>query len=161
MKWNAAMVVALICGLAASTRQSLGADSDAKPFPPGIEQAAGEFWSRWEGVKPSDAIRRAATTPDDERSWEEIGQRSDDFQARCGGRCLGHVELSHKSLGDNMEYVSYFALYDPTPMRVHLLFYRARDVWRVISIRVDSEPSRWLEEAAESQFPTPPQVGNP
>jgi len=161
MKRNAAIVVALIVALVAANHLSRAADPDAKPIPPALDQAAGEFWSRWEGVKPSDAIRRAAPTPDDERAWEEIGQRADDFQAHSGGRCLGHGELARKSLGDNMEYVSYFALYDPTPMRVHLLFYRAKDVWRVISIHVDFEPIRWLEEAAESQLPTPPQTGNP
>jgi hypothetical protein len=60
-----------------------------------------------------------------------------------------------------MEYVAYFALYDPTPIRIHLLFYRSKDSWRIISIRLDSEPGRWLEEAAESQLPTPPQSANP
>jgi len=161
MNRSSAIVIALIVGVAAANNLSPAAETDGRPIPAGLDQAAGEFWSRWEGVKPSDAIRRAAPTPDDERSWEEIGQRADDFQVRSGGRCLGHGELSRKSLGDNMEYVAYFALYDPTPIRVHLLFYRAKDVWRVISIQVDSEPIRWLEEAAESQLPSPPQSNNP
>ena len=77
------------------------ADGDSKPVA-GMEQSAAEFWGRWEGVKPSEAIRRAATVPDYQRVWDEIGQRADEFQSRSGGRCLGHSEIARKSLGENM-----------------------------------------------------------
>jgi hypothetical protein len=132
------------------------ADPDQRQFPQALEQTIGEFWNRWEGIKPSEALRRSAPTPDDQRAWEDLGRHADDYQSRTGGRCLGHSELARKSLGDNMQYIVFFALYEPTPLRVHLLLYKAKDNWTIIALKIDGEPYRWLEEAAQSQLPTPP-----
>jgi hypothetical protein len=156
MRANGLVVFALIImgGFVVGDR-SRAAEGDPRPTPPQLEQAVSEFWGRWEGVTPSDAIRRAGPTPDYPRIWDELGQRADDFQSRSGGRCLGHSEISRKSLGDNMQY---FAFFDPTPLRVQLLMYRAKDNWTIISLHVDGEPARWLEEAGESIMPSPPQA---
>jgi hypothetical protein len=159
MKRLSTMVVAFLLGAWLVGDRTRAADGDPKPTP-GVDQTAAEFWGRWEGVKPSEAIRRAATTPDHQRDWDETGQRADDFQSRSGGRCLGHSEIARKSLGDNMHYVAFLALYDPMPVRVQLLFYRAKDTWTIIDLRLDAEPHRWLEEAQQSQMPAPPPTTN-
>jgi hypothetical protein len=156
---SAIFAVVVLCVLAVGDR-TRAADGETKAST-AMDRAAVEFWARWEGMKPSEAIRRAAPTPDHQREWEEMGQRADDFQGRSGGRCLGHSEIVRKSLGDNMQYVAFFALYDPTPIRVQLLFYRAKDAWTIIGIRLDMEPNRWLEEAQQSQMPAPPQAAVP
>jgi hypothetical protein len=154
-----AMVIAMAVLLTGKRTAAVDGDgrADGRAALPGLEQAATEFWSHWEGAKPSDAIRRAAVTPDDQRLWDELGRRADDFQSRStGGRSAGHSEIIRKSMGDNMQYVVFLALYDPTPLRVHLLFYRPKDTWTIIALRIDGDPSRWLDEAAQSVSPAPP-----
>ncbi len=49
-----------------------------------------------------------------------------------------------------MEYVSLLAHYDPTPLRVQMLYYKGKDKWALIGIRVDSSTQRWINEAAGS-----------
>lgn len=158
MKRFALVLVAALLSAAVIGTRSRAADDGSPHSPlPGLDPAVNEFWGRWEGVKPSEAIRRAGPTVDYQRQWDELGQHADDFQAHSGGRCLGHSEIARKSLGDNMQYMAFYAIYDPTPLRVQLLMYRAKDTWTVLSLRVDGEPGRWLEEAAQSMMPTPPQ----
>ncbi|HSU68185.1 MAG TPA: hypothetical protein VLJ39_15005 [Tepidisphaeraceae bacterium] len=154
-RYAVVVVAALFAGLLIGDR-SRAADPDGRPSLPGLDQTVAEFWGRWEGVKPSEAIRRANPNADFQRTFDDLGARADDFQVRSGGRCLGHSEYAHKSLGESMQYFAFFALYDPTPVRVQLLLYRAKDTWTIISIRMDAEPSRWLDEAGESVMPTPP-----
>lgn len=113
----------------------------------GYEPAADEFWKRWETSRPSDAIRQAAPTADYQRAWDRMAQAADDFQSRTGGKCLGHAEIVRRPLGERMAYVSFLALYDPVPLRVQMLYYRAQDKWAPISLRIDAAPSRWLQEA--------------
>lgn len=115
-------------------------------FPAGLDAEVGDFWQRWEGDKPSEAIRRAAPNADGQQAWAGIGQAADEFQFRAGGRCLGHSEVTRKAMGDRMEYVSYLALYEPSPMRVQLLYYRAKDKWSAVGLRIDSNTTRWMEE---------------
>jgi hypothetical protein len=161
-RWIVATIVtALALTLGNGSSRTRAADPEGRAALPGLEQAINEFWTRWEGAKPSEAIRRAGPTADYSRIWDELGQHSDDFQGRSGGKCLGHSEIARKSLGDNMQYVTFFALYDPTPLRVQLLFYRASNTWTIVSLRIDADPARWLEEAAQAVSPTPPQVTNP
>jgi hypothetical protein len=150
--------LAILVGAVFMGDRSRAADDDQRPTPPQLQAALNEFWGRWEGVKPSEAIRRAGPTAEYPRIWDDLGLRADDFQSRSGGRCLGHSEISRKPLGENMLYLTFFALYDPTPLRVQLLMYRAKDNWTVIGLHVDGEPARWLEEAAQATMPTPPQV---
>ena len=161
MNRYAALVVAAVLTAALIGTRSRAADPEPHAALPGLDQTVAEFWGRWEGVKPSEAIRRANPNVDFQRMWDELGQHADDFQSRSGGRCLGHSELAHKSLGENMQYFAFFALYDPTPLRVQLLLYRSKDAWTVISLHIDGEPNRWLEEAQQSILPTPPQTANP
>jgi hypothetical protein len=160
MKRLAAVLLVVAVAVLLTGRRSAAVDGDGRDGRnalPGLEQAAGEFWGRWEGSKPSDAIRRAAITQDDQRSWDDLGRLADDFQGRsAGGRCLGHSEIARKSMGDNLQYLSYLALYDPTPIRVHLLYYRSKDTWNLIGLRIDGDPQRWLAEAAQFVSPTPP-----
>ena len=145
IKFFVAIGVALVSVLAVMGDKSRAAGNrTAGGFDPMLD----EFWGRWEGVKPSEAIIRAAPTPELQRAWDDIARRADDYQSRAGGRCLGHSEITQKSLGENVEYVSYFAHYDPTPLRVQILCYRSKDTWRLINLRIDDEPSRWMEEVS-------------
>lgn len=157
IKRVAAVLVVVAVAVLLTGNRSAAVDNEGRASLPGLDQAAGEFWGRWEGSKPSDAIRRAAITQDDQRAWEDLGRSADDFQGRsAAGRCLGHSEFARRSMGDNLQYLSYLALYEPTPLRVHLLYYRAKDTWNLIGLRIDAEPQRWLAEAAQSVSPTPP-----
>jgi len=123
----------------------------ARPLaPPAYQAELEEFWRRWEGDKPSEAIRHAAATPDIQRAWEVAGRAADDFQNRAGGKCLGHSEIIRKPLGERMEYIAFYALYEPTPIRVQMLYYCSKDRWTAISLRVDSGPGRWLDEASQT-----------
>lgn len=135
-----AVAAAMVCWRCPSV-----ATAQAAP-PASSDAAVTDFWKRWETVRPSEAIRQAAASPDYQRLWERLGQAADDFQGRSG-RCLGHSQIARRTLGDRMEYVSFFALYDPTPMRVQMLFYRASDKWSAVSVRIDASPYRWLQEA--------------
>jgi hypothetical protein len=162
MKRITTVLLVIAMAVLLTGKRSAAVDGEGRAALPGLDQAAAEFWSHWEGAKPSDAIRRAAVTPDDQRLWDDLGRRADDFQSRStGGRANGHSEIVRKSMGENMQYIVFLALYDPTPLRVHLLFYRAKDTWTVIALRIDGDPSRWLDEAAQSVSPAPPaQVPN-
>src|SRR5205807_3477199 len=90
-------------------------------------------------------------TPERRKEWEPIGRAADDFQVRSGGKCIGHSLIAHKALGDRVEFVSYYAIYERSPMRVRLLFYKYQDKWTPIGLRIDSTPGRWLEEASWPQ----------
>jgi hypothetical protein len=114
----------------------------------GYDSELEDFWRLWESDRPSAAIRHAATTPEFQAAWQNLGQGADTFQDHAGGRSLGHSEIHRRAIGDNMAYVSFLALYDPTPLRVQMLYYRAKDKWTAISLRIDSNPARWLAEAA-------------
>lgn len=118
---------------------------------PAASAEISQFWDRWESQRPSEAIRLATTNTDLQRAWEQIGRTADEYQARTGGKCLGHSQITRKPLGDRMQYISFFALYDPSPMRVQMLYYRPRDAWTLLSIRVDFNPARWLEEQNQPQ----------
>jgi len=151
-KWVAALMAVVVLGVgltAIKMRTVAAAPPPQQPL--GFEPDLDEFWRRWEGDKPSSAIRHAALTPELERAWEPIGRAADDFQNRAGGKCLGHSEITRKPLGDRMEYLAFYALYEPTPIRVQILYYASKDKWTAISLRVDSIPSRWLEEASQPQ----------
>ena len=150
-KWVAVLMTAVVLGLGL-TAIKLRTVSAAPQQPQlGFEPDLDEFWRRWEGDKPSEAIRRAAVTPEVQRLWEPIGRVADDFQNRAGGKCLGHSEIVRKPLGDRMEYLAFYALYEPTPIRVQMLYYASKDKWTAVSLRVDAVPARWLEEASQPQ----------
>ena len=115
----------------------------------GADSAIEDFWKRWEGGSPSIAIRNAWPA---QRQWDAVGREADEFQNRTGGKCLGHSPVARRSLGPNVEFACFFALYDPTPMRVEMLYYRATDKWNLISLRIDGNPARWLREASVLQL---------
>jgi hypothetical protein len=108
------------------------------------------FWQTWEAGRPSEAIRRAAPSAELQNAWSQIGRAADEFHDRSGAKCLGHSQLERKKLGDAMEYISILAHYDPTPLRVQMLYYKGKDKWSLIGIRVDSSTQRWINEAAGS-----------
>ena len=114
----------------------------------GFEAPILEFWKQWEGGRPSVAVRNAWP---EQREWDAIGRNADDFQNRSGGKCLGHAEIIRKPLSENMEFVAYLALYEPTPLRVQMLYYRSTGTWRLIGLQVDANPARWLAEAAQPE----------
>jgi hypothetical protein len=157
IKRFAPVVLVTVMAMFLTVRKSAAVDGDGRAALPGLQQTIDQFWANWEGGKPSDALKRAPVMQDDQRMWDELGRRADDFQSHSnGGRPSGHSEVVRKSLGDNMQYVVYPSLYDPTPLRVHLLLYRAKDTWSIIALRIDGDPSRWLDEAAQSVSPEPP-----
>lgn len=145
--WIVLLAAGVIAAVLMSGRAPAQARTQIPPLPAGLEGELNAFWQKWEGDKPSEAIRRAAPTPDGQQAWQGLGQAADEFQFRAGGRCLGHSEITRKAMGDRLEYVSYLALYDPVPMRVQLLFYRSKDKWTAIGLRVDSSTTRWMQEA--------------
>ena len=110
--------------------------------------AAAAFWQAWESSRPSEAIRRAAPSAELQAAWSGVGRAADEFHDRAGAQCLGHARIESKSLGDSMTYVSFLALYEPKPLRVQMLYYKAKDKWALIAIRVNSSPQRWLIEAS-------------
>src|SRR5579864_291238 len=103
------------------------------------DQAIEDFWKRWEGGSPSTAIRNAWPA---QREWDAVGRDADEFQNRSGGKCLGHSPVIRRSLGANVEFACFYALYDPTPMRVQMLYYRSSDKWNLIGLRIDTNPAR-------------------
>lgn len=154
MKRYGLIVIALLAGAFFVGDHSKAADGERQAQ--GAEQAVNDFWGRWENAKPSEAIRRSGPTADYPRIWDELAEKSDDFQNRAGGRCLGHSEIVHKQMGENVAYFAFYALYEPTPLRVQMLLYRAKENWSVIDLKIDSEPMRWLDEMEQSVMPTPP-----
>ena len=147
-----ALLAAVVIGTALTAKKPRAVAASPQP-PAGYDADVEEFWRRWEGDKPSEAVRHAAATPDVQRIWESIGHVADEFQNRAGGKCLGHSEIARRALGDRMEYIAFYALYDPTPIRVQMLYYCPKDRWEAVSLRVDSVPARWLEEASQAQIP--------
>ena len=145
-----AVVVVIVSITSLSVHRSRSAQAARAPAPAPYDSELEEFWRRWEGDKPSEAIRHAAPTPDIQRAWDAAGRAADDFQNRVGGKCLGHSQIVRKPLGERMEYVAFYALYEPTPVRVQMLFYNSKDRWTAINLRVDSTPGRWLEEASQA-----------
>jgi hypothetical protein len=150
-KWYAAILAVLIVSAVVLTRTHHARAEAALP-PPGYAAELEEFWRRWETQKPSDAVRHAAPTADIQRLWESLGHAADDFQDRSSGRCLGHSPIMRKPLGDHMEYVSFYALYDPLPIRVQMLFYHGKDKWSAISLHMDGNPIRWLSEVSQTDI---------
>ena len=139
-----AMVLVVCLGL---TIRSTRATQDA-PKGPGSPQAlADQFWTHWEGSRPSEAIH--ALSPD-KGFWDQAGRDADDFQTNSGGKCLGHSEIAHKSMGPNLEYVCFLAHYNPLPIRVEMLLYRSNGPWTAIGFRIDANPSRWMNEASST-----------
>lgn len=146
MKYCIVLLIAAVIALAFVTGRAPAQTRAGGALPGGLDTEVGDFWQRWEGDKPSEAIRRAAPNADGQQAWAGIGQAADEFQFRAGGRCLGHSEVIRKSMGDRMEYVSYLALYEPAPMRVQLLYYKSKDKWSAVGLRIDSNTTRWMEE---------------
>src|SRR5437763_5143515 len=107
-----AVILVGVAGSAVSLRWVRSVQAARPQAPAGYEAELEEFWRRWEGDKPSEAIRHAAPIPEIQRAWEVAGHAADDFQNRAGGKCLGHSEIIRKPLGERMEYISFYALYE-------------------------------------------------
>ena len=105
------------------------------------------FWTQWEGARPSEAVHALAP---DTGAWDQVGRAADDFQTNSGGKCLGHSEIAHKSMGPNLQYVCFLAHYNPLPVRVELLLYRSTGPWTVIGFRMDGNTTRWMNEASST-----------
>ena len=146
-KLYAGFVVLAIVSVTLIARWSR-ATQDA-PKGEGPQAVTDHFWAQWEGTRPSEAVH--ALSPD-QGYWDQVGQAADDFQTKAGGKCLGHSEIARKQLGGHLEYICYLAHYNPSPLRIEMLCYRATDTWNVIGFRVDPNPARWLAEASETQL---------
>lgn len=143
------IIALLIVGVLSFTASRLSALQD-NPQPTTAEQVADGFWKTWEGVRPSEAVQKAWP---EQREWDAIGRAADDFQSNAiGGKCLGHSEVARKALGPNVQYISYYAIYQPTPLRVEMLCYKAADQWNIIALHVDANPQHWLTQANQQQF---------
>ena len=133
----------------------------AAPASGGYEAAVDEFWKQWETQQPSQAIRQAAPTPEYQTAWARLGRAADEYQGRFGGgKCLGHSLITAKPVSDRMQCLSFYALYEPVPLRVQMLYYRAKDTWSPIGLHIDAVPSRWLQEANPVQVVGAPAADN-
>jgi len=140
----------VVCvAITVTARRSSAIPQAAQPAPAAYQALADRFWTQWEGARPSEAVH--ALSPD-QGAWDSLGHAADDFQATTGGKCLGHSEVSRKSMGSNMEYICYLAHYKPTPLRVEMLCYKADDIWTVIAFKIDNSPQRWMNEVGALQL---------
>jgi hypothetical protein len=146
-KLYAGIVVVAVVAVAMTAKWSR-ALQDA-PKADGYQPVVDHFWAQWEGTRPSEAVH---TLSPDQGVWDQIGRAADDFQTNAGGKCLGHSEISQRSLGPNLHYLCYLAHYQPSPLRIEILCYKATDTWTVVGFRVDATPARWLAEASEMQL---------
>jgi hypothetical protein len=144
-------IVALVVVAAVGLTARWGRAVQEGPKAEGYQGVADHFWAQWEGTRPSEAVHGLSP---DLGTWDQIGRTADDFQAQFGGKCLGHTEIAQKSLGPSLHYICYLAHYNPSPLRVEMLCYRATDTWTVIGFRVDANPARWLAQASETQLGT-------
>ena len=143
-KVYAAIVLVLVASLALTVRWTR-AVQDSPKAASSAQMLTDRFWTQWEGARPSEAVHALAP---DTGAWDQAGRAADDFQANAGGKCLGHSEISHKSMGTNLEYVCFLAHYNPVPVRVEILLYRSTGPWTVIGFRMDGNATRWMNEAA-------------
>lgn len=140
------LVMLLVVGL--TTRWSRALQDAPKP-PTNLQTLTERFWTQWQTSRPSEAVHMLSP---DQGTWDQAGRAADDFQANAGGKCLGHSEITRRAMGPNLEYVCYLAHYNPLPVRVEMLCYKASDTWTVIGFRVDGNTTRWMNEAASFQL---------
>jgi hypothetical protein len=147
---NAAMiglVMALLLFVAPSPASHGQSDGDTPALP--LEARIDQFWKLWETQQPSEALRRLSSSP--QNPWTNLYQVVDGYHSRLGGRCLGHAQIERKKVTDKIVYVSFYAYYDIQPVRVELLYYKARDRWNGIACHVDINTNQWLHEIAHPQ----------
>lgn len=149
MKRCAILVVAAVVAILVARTPVARGLQDNPPQHPGLAEALDQFWQQWENRVPSDALRHFSSNAGG--GWEDIYRTADDYHNRLGGKCLGHSEIERKPLSDRVEYVAFFALYDGQPIRVDLLYYKAREKWTGIGCHVDANASTWLREVARHQ----------
>jgi hypothetical protein len=131
------------------------ADDDGPPL--ALDARIDQFWKLWETEQPSEALRRLSSSP--QSPWANLYQVVDGYHARLGGKALGHVQIERKKVTDRIEFVSFYEYYDVQPVRVELLYYKARNRWEGIACHVDINSSNWLHEIAHPQEVTLPQAG--
>ncbi|HXE52896.1 MAG TPA: hypothetical protein VN541_07780 [Tepidisphaeraceae bacterium] len=148
MKRCAMFFVVVAVAILVARIPSARAVEDA-PQQSALDEAVNQFWDMWENRQPSDALRRFSSNAGG--AWDEIYRTADEYHSRLGGKCIGHSEIEHKSLGERVEYRAYFALYDGQPVRVDMMWYKAREKWYGIACRVDANAMTWLREAARHQ----------
>jgi hypothetical protein len=139
-----ALVLVVSLGLTVKWTRALQ-DAPKVATPP--QMLTDRFWTQWEGARPSEAVH--ALSPET-GAWDQVGRAADDFQSNSGGKCLGHSEIAHKSMGPNLEYHCFLAHYNPLPVRVEILLYRSTGPWTVIGFRMDNNTTRWMNEASST-----------
>jgi hypothetical protein len=145
-KIYAAIAVVLVVSLGLTIRWTR-ATQDAPKGPSSPQALTDQFWTHWEGARPSEAVHALAP---DTGAWDQVGRAADDFQTNSGGKCLGHSEIAHKSMGPNLEYICFLAHYNPLPVRVEMLLYRSNGPWTTIGFRIDNNTTRWMNEASST-----------
>ena len=156
MKLCAMLLVAVVLGMLVSripmahgqAQAAAGQPAAAPNSPPGLDAEIDRFWKTWEAGQPSDAIRRFA--PNAGAAWDRVYRAADEYHSRLGSRCLGHTEIERRPMGDRVMYMTFFANYRTQPIRVELMYYRARERWHGIACHVDENPSVWLQEMAQN-----------
>lgn len=141
------VVLTIFVALATSSPASQAPADEPAALP--LDGKIDQFWKLWESEQPSEALRRLSSTP--QTPWANLYEVVDRYQSRLGGKCLGHVQLERKKISDKVVFVSFFAYYDVQPVKVELLYYKARDRWEGIACHVDINSTQWLREIAHPQ----------
>jgi len=157
----AAALLALIAVPADSRSRTYAQQDDGGAPALTLDAQINQFWTLWENEQPSEALRRLSPNPQ-QNPWKPLSPVVDDFQSRLGGKCLGHVQLERKKITDRVVYASLYAYYDLQPLRVELLYYKARDRWVGIACHVDDNATLWLHEISHPHdATTTPGAGQP
>jgi len=152
MKRTVTIVLTMtLLALVTTSPASQNRPDDEQP-PVSLEARIDQFWKLWETEQPSEALRRLSPTA--QTPWANLYQVVDEYQSRLGGRCLGHVQIERKKITDRIVYVSFFEYYDVQPVKVELLYYKARDQWQGIACHVDTNTTQWLHDIAHPQEAT-------
>jgi hypothetical protein len=151
MKRYAMIAIAGFLGLLVFPGPQSQGRADDDPAPMTLDAKIEQFWKLWETEQPSEALRRLS--PVAQSPWANLYSVVDEYHSRLGGKCLGHAQIERKKITDRIEYVSFFEYYDVQPLRVEILYYKARDRWNGngIACHVDINTSRWLNEIAHPQ----------
>lgn len=148
-RWTILAGVAVVVAFLAAPAVHVSGQQDPAPPVASVDARIAQFWDLWEHEQPSEALRRLSPNP--QNAWSHLYAVVDDYHARLGGKCLGHVQIERKRVTDRVVYVSFYAYYDVQPLRVEVLYYKARDRWDGIACHVDNNAAMWLREIGHPQ----------
>jgi hypothetical protein len=133
---------------AAPAQPTAAATATARPVSREPKAMAGEFFERLSAEKVDEAFNSltagsnlAKREKDLTLFRERTRQAMDDY-----GKIAGHELLEEKQAGANLLRLTYVSLAERYPLRWRLYFYKARDQWEIIDIRVDDNLKALFQE---------------